>query len=171
MRLFHCLASTLPHSFRVSASLLSEILPTNLSKCAKILRSVSVAHPAQMCPVTPLVSEEKVWHGHLALEPMTSNLRFPERGTCFHLFQNVSVFVGLYHHCIQKRPEKNILLNRTFQVLLWTTAEVKRTRAFLPTRQLVNKLACASPRSAPPAAWRWHSQLCPFLRWSRIPAA
>ena len=33
--LLHCLASTLPHSFRVSVSLLSEILPTNLSNSAK----------------------------------------------------------------------------------------------------------------------------------------
>ena len=31
----HCLASTLPHSFRVSVSLLSEILSTNLSNSAK----------------------------------------------------------------------------------------------------------------------------------------
>ena len=35
MCLFHCLVSTLPHSFRVSVSLLSEILPTKLSKFAK----------------------------------------------------------------------------------------------------------------------------------------
>ena len=35
MCLFHCLASTLPHSFRVSVSPLSEILPTNLSNSAK----------------------------------------------------------------------------------------------------------------------------------------
>ena len=60
MCLFHCLASTLPHSSRVSASLLSQILPTNLSTSwailPKILRSVSVAHPPQMCPVTPLDS-------------------------------------------------------------------------------------------------------------------
>ena len=34
MCLFHCLASTLPHSFRVSVSLLSEVLPTNLSNSA-----------------------------------------------------------------------------------------------------------------------------------------
>ena len=35
MCLFHCLASTLHHSFRVSVSLLSETLPTNLSNSAK----------------------------------------------------------------------------------------------------------------------------------------
>ena len=56
------------------------------------------------------------------------------------------------------------------KVLSGTNAEMKRTRVFLSTRQLVNKPPCASPRSAPPAALRWHSQLCPFLRWSRIPA-
>ena len=55
MCLLHCLASTLPHSFRVSVSLLSETLQTNLSNSAKnSALSVSVAHPPQMCPVTPL---------------------------------------------------------------------------------------------------------------------
>ena len=56
MCLFHCLVSTLPHSFRVSVSLLSEILPLIWAILQKILRSVSVAHPPQMGPVTPLGS-------------------------------------------------------------------------------------------------------------------
>ena len=38
------------------------------------------------------------------------------------------------------------------EVLLLMTAEVKKTRVFLSTRQLVNKPPCASPRSAPQAA-------------------
>ena len=62
MCLFHCLASTLPHSFRVSVSLLSKILSINLSNSAKnSVLSVSCAPstdvsgyaPACLCPQSP----------------------------------------------------------------------------------------------------------------------
>ena len=55
---FHCLASTLPHSFRVSVSLLSEILPTNLSNSAKnSALSVSCAPSTDVSGYAPAVGD------------------------------------------------------------------------------------------------------------------
>ena len=67
MCLFHCLASTLPHSFAVSVSLLSEILPTklNLSNSANhSVLSVSCAPSIDVSGYAPVKSgslQDKQW--------------------------------------------------------------------------------------------------------------
>ena len=62
MCLFHCLASTLPHSFRVSVSLFSETLATNLSHSAKnSALSVSCAPSTDLSGYAPASYGDK--HG------------------------------------------------------------------------------------------------------------
>ena len=84
MCLFHCLSSTLPHSFRVSVSLLSEILPTNFSNSAKnSALSVSCAPSTDVSGYAPELAmlRKDVMEASNVKEQQNSG-SFPTRSEC-----------------------------------------------------------------------------------------
>ena len=81
MFLFHCLASALPHSFRVSVSLLSETLPTNLSNSAKnSALSISCAPSTDVSGYAPVPCK---WTRSPSIEKKRFRLQRARRSSIF----------------------------------------------------------------------------------------